>query len=380
MAGAATALLLARAGHDVLVLDRSRFPSDTLSTHGLARGGVVQLARWGLLDAVLATGAPAVRQVTFGSGGREKTLRIKARAGVDHLVAPRRHVLDTLLLDAAESAGATVRTGATVVGVRRGTDGRVVGVEVRADDGQRMTVAADLVIGADGRRSAMAAWCGAETAHHGGTGATFYTYVGGVPWPAYEFHVAPRAFTGVFPTHDGEACVWLCAPTADVGELRAAGSRRTDVLVAAIDAAAPSLGERIRAGHVTAPVRGEIDLPNYVRQPSGPGWALVGDAGYHRDPVTGHGITDAFRDAELLAEAAGTALRDPSTERDAFADYGRRRDDGLRDTFAITRALAAFPDPERFVELQLRLSEALDREADDLAARPTPARAATVAA
>src|SRR3954467_752288 len=96
-------------------------------------------------------------------------------------------------------------------------------------------------------------------------------------------------------------------------------------------------------------------LPNHVVEAAGTGWALVGDAGYHRDAITGHGITDAFRDAELLADAVGEALREPAAEHDAMADDQRRRDAALHDTFAITRALAAFPSPERFVELQKRL-------------------------
>ncbi|MGZ4590726.1 MAG: FAD-dependent oxidoreductase [Actinomycetes bacterium] len=108
-AGAATAMLLARAGHDVTVVDRSRFPSDVLSTHGLVRGGVVQLARWGLLEDVLRSGAPAVREVTFRRGDTQITRQVKDQAGVDLLVAPRRHVLDALLVDAARGRR---RTGA----------------------------------------------------------------------------------------------------------------------------------------------------------------------------------------------------------------------------------------------------------------------------
>jgi 2-polyprenyl-6-methoxyphenol hydroxylase-like FAD-dependent oxidoreductase len=88
----------------------------------------------------------------------------------------------------------------------------------------------------------------------------------------------------------------------------------------------------------------------------------VGDAGYHRDPVTGHGITDAFRDAELLANALDIALRSPGDSADeALATYEVRRDLALRETFGLTLALSAFPVPERFVELQIQLSDALER-------------------
>src|SRR5213078_3874713 len=105
VAGAATAMLLARLGHDVVAVDQAPFPSDTVSTHAIARSGVVQLRRWGLLEAVLASGAPAIRQVTFHAGGESVTRPIRHKAGVDLVVAPRRYVLDTILAAAAQRAG-----------------------------------------------------------------------------------------------------------------------------------------------------------------------------------------------------------------------------------------------------------------------------------
>ena len=117
-------------------------------------------------------------------------------------------------------------------------------------------------------------------------------------------------------------------------------------------------------------------MPNHVRQAAGPGWALVGDAGYHRDAITGHGISDAFRDAELLAAALDAALRDPAAETAALAAYGRDRDRMARPIFDITCELATFPGPERFVELQRQLAVAIDDQAGELAARPSRAGAA----
>jgi 2-polyprenyl-6-methoxyphenol hydroxylase-like FAD-dependent oxidoreductase len=380
-AGAATAMLLARAGHDVALVDRSRFPSDVLSTHGLVRGGVVQLARWGLLEAVLSSGAPAVREVTFVRDSTEITRTVKERAGVDLLVAPRRRVLDTLLLDAARSAGARVHTGVTVTGLRRDRDDRVVGLVARAADGQPVQLGARYVVGADGLRSRTAGWAGAQTLECSASdSAIFYMYVGGTAWPAYEFHVAPDAFAGVFPTHNEEGCIWLTRPRSALATVRAAGSDRPAALVAQLEAVSPSLAARVRSGSVTSVVRGTERLPHHLRQATGPGWALVGDAGYHRDPITGHGITDAFRDAELLATAIDRSLRDPAAEPEAMADYADRRDSALRETFHLTKALASFPHPDRFVELQLKLSDALEREADLLASLPTPAGSAVRAA
>jgi flavin-dependent dehydrogenase len=387
-AGAATAMLLARAGHDVVLLDRSAFPSDTVSTHGIARGGVLQLSRWGLLDEVHESGAPPVREVLFRCGEEQTVRRVKDRAGVDHLVAPRRYALDAVIQDAAGRAGATIRTGVTVTGVRRRPDGRVTGVDAHGPGGEPVAVEADAVVAADGVRSRMARWLGAKTLQSAPsrTGA-FYTYVADVPLetatPAYEFHVARDAFAGIFPTHHGIACVWFIGPTNGLARLREAGSGRTEALLSAITDASPSLGARVRAGRVVAPVRGSVDLPNIVRRPiggPGAGWALVGDAGYHRDPITGHGITDAFRDAELLANALDVGLRSPGGCADeALAAYQVRRDHALRETFDLTRALSAFPDTERFVELQIQLSEALEREAADLAAQPTPLGTAAAA-
>jgi flavin-dependent dehydrogenase len=370
-AGAATAMLLARMGHDVVMVDKARLPSDTLSTHGIARGGVVQLARWGLLDDVLASGAPAIEQVTFDLGGEATTRRIKHRAGVDVLVAPRRHVLDGLLADAAVESGAYLRTGVTATGVLRSADGRVAGIAARTADGDRLELSARFVVGADGLRSRMAEHFGAGVLERFTSAcSTYYTYVAGIGAGGFEFHVAPGAFAGVFPTHGGEACVWLCRPTADLGSVRTAGAGRVAAFLRELELVVRGLGRRVRAGHITAPVRGVVDLPNHIRRPYGPGWALVGDAGYHRDPITGHGITDAFRDAELLATALDRGIREPAAEADAMAAYQCTRDAMLREIFDLTRALTGFPQPDRFVALQLQLSEALEREAELLAALP----------
>jgi flavin-dependent dehydrogenase len=236
------------------------------------------------------------------------------------------------------------------------------------------------VVGADGLRSRVAELAGAavQDAFSADT-ATFYAYVTG-DWPAYEFHTAPEAFAGVFPTHGGEACVWLIRPTRRLARLRSAGAARMATLLEELEDAAPHLAARVRAGRVTSPVRGAVCLPNYVRVPTGPGWALVGDAAYHRDPITGHGITDAFRDAELLAAAVDRTLRDPGAEAAATAGYHRSRDLALRDVFDLTRRLASFPEPDQFVELQIQLGDALEREADDLASLPAPAGTAAGAA
>jgi flavin-dependent dehydrogenase len=373
VAGSATAMLLARLGHDVVVVDQASFPSDTVSTHSLARSGVVQLRRWGLLDDVLVSGAPAIRQVTFNAGGESVSRTIKDKAGIDFLVAPRRYVLDTILVAAAEHAGAEVCSGGTVTGLRRDGRGRVVGVVGHDRAGARVEFGARYVIGADGLRSRVAGLAGASINQAGPAGgAVQYAYYEGIPWSGIEFFVAERSFAGVFPTHDGQACIWVCTPSADAKAVRRRTGSRVEALDALLERSAPQLVERLGRARRTSPVQGMLCQPNQLRQAFGPGWALVGDAGYYRDAITAYGISDAFRDAELLAAALDRALDGDSEEATALAAYQQQRDQALRDIFEITCRLAAYPPVPRFVELQKQLSAAIDKEAAALAARPIP--------
>ena len=371
-AGAAVARLLARAGHDVVMIDRSHPARDTSSTHSLSRGGVVQLQRWGLLDDVVATGTPEIRSVSFHHDGESVRHVLRDRAGVDFVIAPRRYVLDALLADAAVAAGARLVTDTTVTGVLRDTGGRVIGVTARDADGTPRELMAHLVIGADGLRSSVARYVGAQVVErHDPTGACFYTYVGDVDWDGIQLHVEDDAFAGVFPTHHGEACVWLIRPVDQLAPVMRAGADRAPAWLSALDTTVPELARTVEKGRITAPLRGYAALPNHLLRPSGPGWALVGDAGYHRDPVTGHGMTDAFRDAELLADVVDRVLRRSCPEGVAMARYERERNAALAPIFTLTRALGAFPPAREFLELQTRLSRALDAEALALADRPS---------
>jgi len=337
VAGSATAMLLARLGHDVVVLDQASFPSDTVSTHSIARSGVVQLRRWGLLDEVLDSGAPAIRQVTFNAGGESTTRTIKDKAGVDFLVAPRRYVLDTILATAAEHAGAEVRSGVTVTGLQRDGRGRVVGVDGRDRSGAMVELGARFVVGADGLRSRVAELVGAAINEAGRAGgATQYAYYAGGRWVGFEFFVAERSFAGVFPTHDGQACIWVCTPSADAKAVRRRTPSRVEAFGQLLERSHPELALRLRHARRTSPVQGMLRQPNQLRQAFGPGWALVGDAGYYRDAITAYGISDAFRDAELLAAALNQALRGAVEEPTALAGYQQQRDQALREIFELT--------------------------------------------
>jgi len=376
-AGSAAAMLLARLGYDVAVVDRATFPSDTLSTHAIARGGIVQLHRWGLLEDVVASGAPEIREASFHlPDGTVIARTIKERAGVDHLLAPRRIVLDAILVEAAAAAGARVETGFSVADVLRDASGRVTGVTGHDAAGASRELRARIVIGADGLRSRVARAVGARMLdERPAAGAAHYTFVGGLDAEGFEFHIGGGAFAGVFPTHGGEANVWICSPAGGDG---IGGSDRSTAFVSWMDRVSPSLADRIRRAEITAGVRGIVGMPNHVRQAAAPGWALVGDAGYHRDAITGHGITDAFRDAELLAFHLDRYLRGDVDEAVALAAYGRERDEALAAIFELTNQLVQLPSPERMVELQMELSRCIDQEAAWLADRPhlSPAVAA----
>ncbi|HJY45161.1 MAG TPA: FAD-dependent monooxygenase, partial [Propionibacteriaceae bacterium] len=215
VAGASTALLLGRAGMRVLVVERARRGADTVSTHALMRGGVLQLDRWGLLDRVAATGAPPVRRVTFHYGHDSMPVTLKPYAGVDALYAPRRTVLDALLVGAAEEAGARFGFGLAMTDVARDRAGRVVGVVVRDHLGATRTERAGLVVGADGRASQVAQKVGTPTIVEGSHAAAYiYGY-----WPAanvdgYHWYYGDGLSAGVIPTNDGLACVFVAGPAA----------------------------------------------------------------------------------------------------------------------------------------------------------------------
>lgn len=330
-AGAATALLLARAGAKVLVVDRGAHGADTLSTHALMRPAVTQLARWGVLPAVVAAGTPAVTRAMFYYGGEAVAIDIKPGDGVEALYAPRRSVLDRILVDAAATAGAEVHFGMAFEAMEADGTGRVCGARLRDRSGGHVVAGADLVIGADGLGSSVAKQVGAavyrQAAHRTGV---VYGYFAGIENVGYRWYYGPGISVGAIPTNDGLHCVFVCVPPDQFKSGFDDGFGELLRLIVTVDV---TLAREMAAAGPQDKLRRFGGVRGYLRQSHGPGWALVGDAGYFKDPITAHGISDALLDAERLAAAV------PMGDG-AVAAYQAERDRLARPLLAVTDAIA----------------------------------------
>ncbi|MEL7151493.1 MAG: NAD(P)/FAD-dependent oxidoreductase [Pseudomonadota bacterium] len=353
-AGAATALQLARGGKNVLVLDRNRPGTDTMSTHALMRGAVIQLERWGLLDSVIASGAPEVTRTRFSYGEETIDLPIKPSHGTRSLIAPRRYILDQILADAATEAGADIRYGCSFVNVQRDPYGHIEGVIYDSPD-RRKIAYAPLVIGADGRRSTVARRVHSrvlQTAEHATN--CIYAYVTGLPNTGYQWFYQEGLGTGAIPTHNNTHCVFASTSAPRLRRLLP-DLGRDGALRHLLKEANPNFGEQLNSAKiVTRPVIYGGD-PGFLRTSAGPGWALVGDAGYFKDPLTAHGITDAFRDAELLSQTILTG--------GSLYDYEATRNAWSAELFAVTNRIAALDwSLDELKLLHLRLNEIMKAE------------------
>jgi 2-polyprenyl-6-methoxyphenol hydroxylase-like FAD-dependent oxidoreductase len=339
-AGSPTAMLLARKGHKVLVVDRARFPSDTVSTHLLHPPGVAALRRWGLLDRLTATGCPPIDTYAFDFG----PFTISGAPGAEDApvaYGPRRTVLDKLLVDAASEGGAEVREGFTVEEVVT-DDGRVTGIRGHGRQGRTVTERAQVVVGADGRHSLVARavrpqqynekpqlLCG------------YYTYWSGLPMDGrFETYVRPDRGFAAWPTHDDLTLVIGGWPFAEFD----ATKRDVEGNYLKMLEMAPSFAERVHAATREARFVGTA-VPNYFRKPYGPGWALVGDAGYNKDFITAQGMHDAFRDAELCATALDESFSGARPFDVAMGGYQATRDAQVLPMYELTCEFATLAPP-----------------------------------
>jgi len=339
-AGSPLAMLLARKGYQVLVVDRATFPSDTLSTHLIHPLGVAALARWGLLERLIATGVPPIDTYAFDFG----PVTIEGGPGTTEWpvsYSPRRTVLDKLLVDAAREAGAEIREGITVDKILRDGE-RVTGIRGHHKDGVMLSAQAKVVVGADGRYSRVAEAVGAERYHEvPAQMVPYYAYWSGVPMHGrFETYARDHRGFAAMPTHDG---LTLIAAGWPIAELDAHKDDVEATYLGAI-ALAPEFMARLARGTRVSKFHGAA-TPNFFRKPYGPGWALVGDAGYLKDPITAFGMLDAFLDAERCADALDTGLRDPLRAEDALAAWQRARDERALPMFEMTCQIAALEPP-----------------------------------
>lgn len=345
-AGAPTAMLLARQGHRVLMVDRSTFPSDTVSSHYLHGAGLAKLAEWGLLDRLLATGCPRITRLTFGIDDGSRSVwfdePMPPAAGMEFGLAPRRTILDKLLVDAAVDAGAELLEGFTVEDVLRDGE-RVTGVSGRRRGGAAEQIAARMVVGADGVRSVVAEKVHAREYDTAPAGTAYwYTYWADTDFEEFVFTREPGRLLFIAPTHDRLAMVMIGVRNDAFAEFRA------DVegnYLRALDRF-PEQAKRVRAGRRVERYSGSRLTRHWLREPYGPGWALVGDAGYHRDPIVGVGMTDAIVHAgelsaalhEVLSVGAGPAP-DPASDA-ALAAFHDWRDRSVRATYEYSMRIS----------------------------------------
>jgi 2-polyprenyl-6-methoxyphenol hydroxylase-like FAD-dependent oxidoreductase len=348
-AGSPTAMLLARKGYRVLLVDKASFPSDTISTHIIWPHGAEALDRWGLLERVAATGCPPIaHNMVFDVGPFAlKGAVTNTNAGRGGF-CPRRTVLDKLLVDAAVESGVELRENFTVEGLLVDGD-RVAGIKGHGRNGGSVEERTKIVIGADGIHSFVAKAVGAEEYDTLPPLATFfYSYFSGVGAEDIEQYIGlPYQGAAYFPTNDGLTIVAAVWPAKRFHEIR----NDIEGNVQGVHQQLP-VAERLQNARREEKWYGTAGVPNYFRKPYGPGWALVGDAGHEVDPITGQGINDAFLDVELLVDAidAGFSGRRPLEE--AMAEYQSRRDERVRPLHHFTTELATLePPPEPIQQL-----------------------------
>lgn len=344
-AGAATAMLLARKGYRVMLADKARFPSDmTMSTHLVWQAGAERLHRWGLLDAVTRSNCPPLDDVSLDMGAFALRGRPVAAGGVASAFAPRRIVLDKLLVDAAVAAGAELREDFAVTGVLRDGE-RVSGIRGDSAGNKGVEERARLVVGADGSNSRIARDAGAveyNPAPH--VQGTFFSYFGGVRLEGIEFVPRPDRMVYAWRTNDDRTLIGISWCLRDFREVRQDVEKNFHEEMARL---APDLHGRMREGRRDAPWTGGA-ADGFFRKPAGAGWALVGDAGLTMDPITAAGISNAFRDAEFLAEAVDEGFSGRQPLEEALEQFAARRDQASLPIYGLTNQMAALaaPPPE----------------------------------
>lgn len=355
-AGASTAMLLARSGKSVLMLDRDTFPSDMVnSTHFIWSSGAQRLAKWGLLDALEATNCPPQIALKLDLDAIELNGNAPTPEGMESCYAPRREILDNLLVSSAIDAGAQLEEKCSVEALLK-TDDRVCGVQYRNRHGAIVDAKAALVIGADGINSTIAKLVNArEYNQHPKQAQAFYSYFDSVDLKSAEFFSRPGRMVFAWPTNDGLTLAGFQCPAADATTI----SNNEEGYMQEMQALAPGLAERLQSGTRVEPVR-TAGTRNFMRQANGPGWALIGDAGITMDPITAAGISNAFWQADELALAIIDGMVDgPDSDKldSCLHAYAEKRDSqlGAHYDFTVDFARLDPEPPEAIVQMLMAL-------------------------
>ena len=325
-AGSPLAMLLAREGLSVALVEQATFPRDTLSTHIFEASALDFLNRVGVLDAVRATGAPVVNHVDLRQEEFRARVAVPQRPGdVGGVMSVRRLVLDPILLEAAAEAGAEARMGTKVTALVR-EHGRVTGVRV-VHDGSEEALEARLVVGADGRNSTVANLAGSRKYNLAPNERFAYWsfFEGADPGaePAIIFHRWSGNFVVAVPADSGLYQVLALPGLSELPRFRQNLEASYLEYIGRCEPVAEALSGARRVGKIFGMLRFE----GFFREATGPGWVLVGDAGHFKDPAPGQGIQDAYRQVEALVPAITGAIgSSPSALDEALAGWARWRD------------------------------------------------------
>jgi flavin-dependent dehydrogenase len=341
-AGSPTAMLLARKGYKVLLVDKANFPSDTLSTHVIWPHGAEIMDRWGLYDALAETNCPPIAlNMTFDVGPMALKGGVPGPNGGRGGFCPRRTVLDKILVDAAVASGVELREDFTVDELLWEVD-RVVGIKGHGRNGGPVEERARIVIGADGIHSFVAKAVNAEEYDaYPPLVAAYYSYWSGFDADDIEQYVRPHGGFAIFPTNNDLTLIVAGWQSARFREIREDIEGHTQRQYAQ----APSVTERFKRAKREDKWYGTAGVPNYFRKPYGNGWALAGDAGYIKDFLTAQGISDAFIDAEGLAEAIDAGFSERRPLEEALAEHQESRDQHVKPLYDFSRQLATLEPP-----------------------------------
>jgi 2-polyprenyl-6-methoxyphenol hydroxylase-like FAD-dependent oxidoreductase len=336
-AGASTARLMSGAGLKVLLVDQASFPSDPISTHCITLPGLQQLARWGLLDRVVSTSAPVIRRLDFEVANRLEPFVFGEGKGAWN-IAPRRYALDSVLLEAARDAGVTVWDRIRIQTIKRHPR-QGISVAGQTKAGERFDISAGAIIGADGRHSIVARHMGAQIKHSATSNLTgWYTYFSNLPRDTAHWSFGDATAAGSFPTNSGMTCVWAMRDS----RILSRGRRdRLSLFYSTLKEASTCLYEQVVAAPMEARLTSINPDDGYIGEAFGDGWALVGDACMFAHPITAHGISDAFRDAQLLAETTYSYLDGQLSWHDAEDRYQQNQQAAGRRIFDATQQIAS---------------------------------------